>query len=76
MGLIFGAFVSLFGLVGAFATSDQAGALGAVFGIAAVMVLPIMYGCIGFVMTLITAALYNVAAKIAGGIEIEVQQQP
>jgi hypothetical protein len=32
-----------------------------------------MYGCLGFVTTLIMAWLYNVLAGIMGGVEIDVQ---
>ena len=53
MGLIFGAFISLFGIVGAFAVPEaEAGMLGALFGIGAIVFVPIFYGCVGFVMTL------------------------
>jgi hypothetical protein len=37
----------------------------------AIILAPIFYGCIGFVMTLIMAALFNVAAGIVGGVEVE-----
>ena len=43
------------------------------FGIAAIIVFPILYACIGFVMTLIMAALYNLVAGMVGGVEIDVQ---
>jgi hypothetical protein len=73
MGLLFGVFFSLFATVGAFAAPDEGfGMLGAVFGIGAVVLMPIFYGCLGFVMTLIGSALYNAIAGMIGGIEIEV----
>jgi hypothetical protein len=72
-GLIFGALISLFSVVGtAFAPRD-AGFAGMLFGVAAVVVLPIFYGLLGFIMTLIAAALYNLIAGWVGGIEIDVQ---
>ncbi len=79
LGLIIGACVSLvmMALGGAAAMSDEApgGAMmGMMFGAGAIIMMPIFYGIIGAVMMLITAALYNLAAKVAGGIEIEVQQ--
>ena len=64
---------------GAAAVTDEAPAgafVGMLFGAGAIVVMPVFYGIIGAVTMLISAALYNVAAKIAGGIEIEVQQQP
>ena len=79
VGLVVGACVSLVMMVigGAAAMSEDApfGALmGMLFGAGAIVMMPIFYGIFGAVMMLITAALYNLAAKIAGGIEIEVQQ--
>ena len=81
LGLVIGAFVSMImmALGGAAAVSEEApgGAfLGMLFGAGAIVVMPIFYGIFGALMMLITAALYNLAAKIAGGIEIEVQPQP
>jgi hypothetical protein len=73
MGLLFGVLFSLLATLGAFATPDaEAGMLGAVFGIGAVVFMPIFYGCMGFVMTLIGAALYNAVAGVIGGVEIDV----
>jgi len=74
IGLIFGAFVSLFSLAGAAfgagAGEDRA-MFGALFGVGAIILLPIFYGCMAFVMTLIQAWLFNVAAGMVGGVEIE-----
>jgi hypothetical protein len=47
--------------------------MGALFGIGAIVLLPILYGCLGFVMTLLMAWLYNVAAGIVGGVEIQTE---
>lgn len=43
-----------------------------IFGASAVVLLPILYGCLGFLMTLLGAALYNVVARMVGGIQIDV----
>lgn len=73
MGLLFGGVFSLLATLGAFAAPDPgAGMLGAAFGIGAVVLMPIFYGCMGFVMTLIGAALYNAIAGMIGGIEVDV----
>jgi hypothetical protein len=73
MGLLFGGLFSLFAMLGAFTAPDNdAGMLGAMFGMGAVILMPILYGCMGFVTTLIFAALYNVVAGMVGGIEIDV----
>jgi hypothetical protein len=74
LGLFFGAIVSLIALIGGFASdSSGAGGMGAIMGVGAIIVFPIMYGCIGFVATLIGAWLYNVLAGMVGGIEMDVQ---
>ncbi len=39
----------------------------------AVVFLPVTYGIMGFVMTLIMAALYNALAKLVGGVEIDLR---
>ena len=72
VGLVFGAFISLAAMVGGFASDDgAAGAMGALFGVGAIILLPIFYGCVGFVMTLIMAWLFNVAAGMVGGVEVD-----
>jgi hypothetical protein len=71
LGFIFGAFVSLATLLGS--VGGGGGPLGrGLFGLGAIVVLPIVYACIGFVMTLIMAGLFNVATGIVGGVEVDV----
>lgn len=75
IGVIAGAVFSLIGLAGAAmgagAGEDNGAMFSALFGVGAIILLPIFYGCMAFVMTLIQAALFNVAVGIVGGIEIE-----
>ena len=80
IGLILGACFALFSLLGGgalLAAGGEEGAMGGGMmmgmGVAAILFFPIMYGIIGFIGGLLTAWLYNVAAKFAGGIEIDVQ---
>jgi len=74
MGLIFGACISLFSLLGgALAPGRGSGAPALLFGAAAIVVFPILYGLLGFVMSLIGAALYNLVAGWVGGVELDVQ---
>jgi len=75
LGLVFGCIVSLIAMVGGGFASDSARAtgIGAMMGIGAIVVFPILYGCIGFVATLIGAWLYNVLAGLVGGVEVEMQ---
>jgi hypothetical protein len=75
LGLIFGAIISLLAMAGALAVnSEEAGAaaFGAIFGVGAVVLLPILYGGFGFVMTLLMAALFNMTARLVGGVQIDV----
>jgi hypothetical protein len=77
IGLIIGGFFSLLGMAGfagGLASESAGGAFaGALFGIGAVIVLPIVYGIFGFIGTLICAFLFNLAAGITGGVEVEVK---
>jgi hypothetical protein len=69
MGFLLGLFFALIG--------SMAGGLGqmpipfAAGGFAAIILVPIVYACIGFIMTLIMAALYNLVAGWVGGVEIQ-----
>jgi hypothetical protein len=76
LGLIFGAIFALISLLGAAVGAGTSGApeawFGVFFGIGAVILLPLMYGFIGFVGGLICAGIYNLAARFVGGLEIEV----
>ena len=74
MGLVLGGVFSLVGLAGGFA-SDTGGTagVGAILGVAAIVVFPIFYGLMGFVLTLFAAWLYNFAADFVGGVEVDIQ---
>ena len=74
LGLVFGGMFSLMSLAGGFG-ADTAGAvgLGMLMGAGAIIILPIMYGCFGFVMTLFMAWMYNLLAGVVGGIEVDLQ---
>lgn len=72
MGLLFGGVFSLVAMAGGFAASGSDRApFAAVFGIGAVILLPILYGCMGFVMTLVMAWLFNVVVGVVGGVEVD-----
>src|SRR5262245_38818929 len=74
MGLLIGAVVSLIAMAGGMA-SDSSGAagFGALIGVGAIVVFPILYGCLGFLFTMLFAALYNVIAGWVGGVEVDLQ---
>jgi hypothetical protein len=40
------------------------------------LLLPILYGVLGFVFTAISCAIYNFVAGLVGGIEVELDEAP
>jgi hypothetical protein len=75
IGFIIGGFITLLSvLVEGFALAGEhgAGSMSVMFGAAAIVVLPIFYGALGFISTAVAAWLYNVIAGVTGGVEIEV----
>lgn len=74
LGLFFGAIFSLIAMAGGMIANNTRGAgFGAILGVGAVVVFPILYGVMGFIVTLVGAWLYNLAAGIVGGVELDVQ---
>ena len=71
LGLVGGAIFSLFAAVGGLSHGRSEAA--SVFGVAAVVIFPILYGIIGFVSTLIVAWLYNGLAQLVGGVELDLR---
>jgi hypothetical protein len=67
-GLIMGAFFSIAALF-----RPDGGGLGAMWGVAAVVIFPVLYGVLGFLVTLLTTWLYNVVAGAVGGIEFDLR---
>ena len=77
MGLIFGALFACIALLGgsiAQQNADEGAVFGALFGVGAIVLLPLFYGVCGVVFGALTAWLYNVFAGIVGGIEVELEQ--
>ena len=73
MGFLIGAIMTLFSLVSSTASSSILGIFGVLFGIGAIILLPIFYGIAGFIGGLIAALLYNLVASWVGGIEVETE---
>jgi hypothetical protein len=69
LGLFIGSIIALLSVLGA--TFGGREALPGLLGVAAIVIAPIFYGVIGFLSGIIGAALYNVAAGLFGGIELE-----
>lgn len=73
IGLIVGVFLAVFSMLGAAAGAGDNEAIpfvGALFGVGAIVALPLLYGGFAAISGLILAWLYNVIAGIVGGIEI------
>jgi len=73
MGLILGAMMTLMSLGMGSVMGDEGAVAGLLFGVGAVIALPILYGIMGFVGGIITALIYNVVTGFIGGLEIEVE---
>jgi len=67
-GFVMGAFFSIAALF-----RPDGGGLGAMWGVAAVVIFPVLYGVLGFLVTLLTTWLYNVVAGAVGGIELDLR---
>jgi hypothetical protein len=78
MGLCFGVVFSLASLVlrggvSGISNASDFPAAALLFGAGAIVVLPVFYGVLGFVFSLIGAALYNLVSGWVGGVELDIQ---
>jgi uncharacterized membrane protein YdcZ (DUF606 family) len=74
MGLLFGLILALASAVGlGLSEGNQPPFIAALFGVGAVVFLPVFYGLMGVVMGALSAALYNLFAGMVGGVKIEVE---
>ena len=83
IGLIIGVFFSIASVIGGLAasmaanTEEVAGALIALlFGIGAIVFIPVMYGLMGFVGGALLALFFNLLAGVFGGIEMTFVNPP
>ena len=74
IGVLIGGVFSLIAMAGGL-SSETAGAsgMGALIGVGAIVIFPLLYGGLGFVFTMLAAALYNIVAGMVGGIEVDMQ---
>lgn len=75
IGLILAPFFLLFGMIGSLAGQDKNPFAGMV-GVLLALLMPIMYGALGFVAGAVGALLYNLFAKLVGGFELELEARP
>jgi hypothetical protein len=80
VGLIFGIIYGLIFMVlggammaGGGRDASTAGASSLVIGLIMMVAIPIFYGVLGFIAGLVGGAIYNVAARTVGGIELELE---
>ena len=79
MGLFIGIIVSLASFFGAglaqLAGSEDAppAFMGVLFGVGAIVLLPLLYGLLGLVIGAVTAGLYNLFARMVGGLTVEME---
>lgn len=75
MGLVVGAFMALFSMAGMPNVANAPNAAGPAamlgVGVASIVLLPIVYGIMGFVGGIIMGFVYNLIAGAVGGIEFE-----
>ena len=79
LGILIGAFISVAFLIGGAAASARQPlppGLGLLFGAGAIIFVPIIYGGMGFVMSLIGCALFNWLASLVGGVRWDVEVVP
>jgi|ERR1700722_10249909 len=75
LGVIFVPFFLVVGLVGTFAGANKSPFAG-IFGLIFAVLMPLLYGAMGFVMGAIGAFLYNLIAIRVGGLELELTVPP
>jgi hypothetical protein len=81
VGLILGFFFSLFGMLqsmflGGTDLGEGAAAFGFLFGIGAIVILPIVYGVMGFISGALGAFIYNLVSGVVGGMELVLRDKP
>lgn len=72
-GLIGGVFFALMSLAGGQMWTGESAFVGAIFGVGAIIFLPVFYGLIGVLAGAIGATVYNWLAGMLGGFEIELE---
>ena len=77
-GVVGGLFMSLTALLGVAGAGGDAtaGILGILFGVDSLIFFPLFYGILGFVGGALMAWVYNVAASVVGGIQLNLVEAP
>lgn len=75
LGLIFAPFFLLVGVAGSMVGQNKSPFAG-IFGVVFAILMPVLYGGMGFVTGAIGALLYNLFARWVGGFELEIEVRP
>jgi hypothetical protein len=75
LGLLFTPVFLLVGLLGSL-VGQQKTPFAGVFGMVFALLMPVMYGFMGFITGAIGGLLYNLFAKLVGGFELELDLRP
>jgi nitrate/nitrite transporter NarK len=73
MGLVFGAIFAMIPSAMAADGGEVPGWLAPMFGLGAIVFMPVLYGICGFIGGAIAAAIYNALAGIIGGLELRLE---
>ena len=75
IGLIIGGFLSLFAILGIAAGGGGGDVVvgGLITGVGALIIVPVIYGVLGFIGGIIGSLLYNVVAGMMGGIRFDLE---
>ena len=73
MGLVFAGLFSLLPQMAPPSEGQMPAWFGAMFGVGSIVILPIMYGIMGFIGGAIGAVIYNIFAGVVGGLELELE---
>lgn len=76
IGLIYGGMMMLFSVIGLAGGGKSVGPLAAIGiggGIAAIIFLPIIYALFGFIGGIIATAFANIALRMTGGLELDIE---
>ncbi len=67
IGLLIGAIITLIGFAGGFGAATAGMPFSSMFGIGAIIILPIVYGCIGFIAMLLISSDGGSREQLAPG---------
>jgi hypothetical protein len=72
IGFLIGVLFALLSMLGAALAPPEFGAFKVLFGIGAILFMPLCYGIIGGIFAAIGAAVYNLVARWVGGLEVDI----